>query len=229
VSVSAVSQNSPASQAGLQVNDHIKKLIYQTHEYTIESPNDVVSLTKKYAGSPIVVIYDRGNKEQATRITPRKNPPKGEGSMGIGITNIETKKYPLIQAPYYALVESITITKTIAVEIISTLFKLVTLQKISGDIAGPIGVAQLTGQAVQYGYLAVFQLLGLLSFNLAIVNILPFPALDGGRLAMIIIEAVTRKKINAEIERKLNMAGFAILISLIVLISIHDIIKLIIK
>ena len=76
---------------------------------------------------------------------------------------------------------------------------------------------------------AVLQLLGLLSLNLAVVNILPFPALDGGRLAFVIYETVTKKRINVDIERRLNIAGFAILLSLIALVTLNDIIKIVVK
>src|SRR3990167_6468270 len=81
-------------------------------------------------------------------------------------------------------------------------------------VAGPVGVAQLTGQAVSYGVNSTLWFAALLSINLAVLNILPIPALDGGRLFFIIIEAITRKKINAKYENATHMVGLVVLLSL---------------
>ena len=93
-------------------------------------------------------------------------------------------------------------------------------------VAGPVGIAELTGQFVQIGPYAVLSFVSLLSLNLAILNILPFPALDGGRLLFIVIEAVFRRKVNQKFESYAHAVGMAILLSLIALITVHDLIRL---
>ena len=143
------------------------------------------------------------------------------------ITSFIEKKYPWYQAPFYGLVQSFTITKQIAIELGKTVSNLITLKKTNVDVTGPIGIAKYTGQAIKFGHNAVLELIALLSLNLAVVNILPFPALDGGRLVFVIYEWVTKKRVNKNLENYLNLAGIITLLSLAALISINDIIKLI--
>jgi regulator of sigma E protease len=100
-------------------------------------------------------------------------------------------------------------------------------KKANVDVAGPIGIAYYTSEIIKFGKNAYLEFLALLSLNLAVINLLPFPALDGGRLAFIVYESITKKKIKKELERNLNMIGFVILISLAIIISINDLVKLI--
>jgi len=92
---------------------------------------------------------------------------------------------------------------------------------------GPIGIAQVTGEVLDAGLVAIVQFVGLLSVNLAVLNILPFPPLDGGRVAVVLIEAARRRRMRAEREAFIYLAGFAVLIALVILISIQDIQRLI--
>ncbi len=103
--------------------------------------------------------------------------------------------------------------------------QLVTKGSLPTDVAGPIGIAQLTGTVVKIGPSAVLSFMSLLSLNLAVINILPIPALDGGRLMFIIIEAITRKKVNAKYETAAHTIGMAILLGLIALITLHDLLR----
>jgi regulator of sigma E protease len=106
------------------------------------------------------------------------------------------------------------------------LFGFVTFQKQNVDVAGPVGIANLAGQAVKFGKNAFLQFLALLSLNLAIMNILPFPALDGGRLVFVLYEGITKKRPNKNFEKYTNIFGFIILLSLAALITVNDVIKL---
>ena len=106
------------------------------------------------------------------------------------------------------------------------LFGLVTFQKQNVDVAGPVGIANLASQAVKFGKNAFLQFLALLSLNLAIMNILPFPALDGGRLVFVLYEGFTKKKPNKDFEKYTNLIGFVVLLSLAALITVNDIVKL---
>jgi len=227
VKIEKVIANTPASAAKLKQGMIIKNITYQNKNYPITDPDTLVKLSKKYAGKEINLTIDNNGQIYQVKTTPRVNPPKNQGSLGLAISNVEIEKYSIIEAPYRGLVESVNITVLTVRELSKLVFRLITLQKPQVEVAGPVGIVSLTKQAADVGYLALLQLIGLLSLNLAIINILPFPALDGGRLSMILYEVVSRRKINPTIERRLNVAGFAILISLIILITINDIIKLI--
>jgi len=96
----------------------------------------------------------------------------------------------------------------------------------TGDVAGPIGIAQQTGRLLDASLAAQLFFIGLLSINLAVLNILPFPPLDGGRVLIVLIEAVRRRRMSAEREALIYFTGFVVLIALVILISIQDIARL---
>lgn len=228
--IEKVTKNSPAENAGLKEKDIILKLVPyspQSPQLPLTSPNSLITLTQKYAGQKISLLVQRNNQQLTINLTPRKNPPKGEGPLGIAITSFIEKKYPWYSAPYYGLIEAFNITFKIASELGKLLFGLITFQKTHIDVAGPVGIANLAGQAIKFGRNAFLEFLALLSLNLAIINILPFPALDGGRLIFVLYEGLTKKKPNKNIEKYTNLVGFIILLSLAALITINDIIKLI--
>lgn len=228
VIIEKVTKNSPAQIAGLKEKDIITKLIPQDlPQIALSSSEDLIAQTKKLAGQTIGLEIKRNGKTFLTKIIPRINPPVGEGPLGIAITSSIEKKYPWYTAPYYGLIEASNITYKIVTELGKLILGLITFQKPHVDVAGPIGIANLAGQAIKFGGNAFLQFLGLLSLNLAIINILPFPALDGGRLVFVLYEGITKKRPNKNIEKYTNLIGFIMLLSLAALITVNDIIKLI--
>jgi regulator of sigma E protease len=91
-----------------------------------------------------------------------------------------------------------------------------------GSLSGPVGIAKIVGETSDYGYEAVLMLVAILSINLAIFNILPLPALDGGRMVVVVIEAISRRKIPFKYYSWVNVLGFSLLVLLLVLVTIHD-------
>lgn len=234
VRIDNILTNSPADKAGLSVND----VILEINGEKIKSPGDLIKITQKNLDQEILLKIDEfvpdprmvvGAKptfqQRIIKIIPRKNYPKDEGPMGIAITNLEEKKYPWYQAPIYGLKEAVYMSILMVKGIGGLLWNLITFKEVSRDVAGPLGIAQLTGQAVKFGWMAVIQLLGLLSLNLAVINILPIPALDGGRLMFIFLEKIIGRKIKAKIEMRAHQIGMAFLLALMVLITINDVIK----
>ncbi|MBI4009109.1 site-2 protease family protein [Candidatus Roizmanbacteria bacterium] len=227
VLIEKIQPGSPAAYSGLKEKDLIYQLKNDGKTYSISSPNDLIYLTGKFTAQKITLFVERGKKKTTVEITPRKNPPKDQGPLGIVINSpFVEKKYPWYQAPFYGLIEAFNITKKIVIELTKTLVQLITFQKPKVDVAGPIGIARYTGMALKFGKNAVLELVALLSLNLAVINIFPFPALDGGRLVFVVYEWITKKRINQALERNLNLIGFAILLSLAGLVTINDIIKI---
>lgn len=223
VHVEKVVENGPAATAGLKEAD----VIISFAGSTIKSSEDLIGITKEKSGVPVEMKVLRKGEELVLTVTPRKDPPPDEGPMGVVITNLEEKKYPWYKAPFYGIVEALHMSYLMLVTLGDLLWKLVTFQKLSADIAGPIGIAQATGRAVQYGVMAVLQLMGILSLNLAIINVLPIPALDGGRLLFVFLEKFLGKRIKPQAERISHQIGMAFLLALIVLVTINDIIRLV--
>ncbi len=226
VMVESVTKNSPAFAAGLQEKDVIKKIIYSDRTIDLTSSTTLIVEAKRSAGEKMSLLVQRGQQELAVNLIPRPNPPKGEGPLGVSITSFVEKKYPWYTAPFYGLIEAFSITSKIATELGKMLFNLITFHKQNVDVAGPVGIANLAGQAVKFGRNAFLEFLALLSLNLAIMNILPFPALDGGRLVFVLYEGLTRKKPNKNFEKYTNLIGFIMLLSLAALITVSDILKL---
>lgn len=226
VIVDNVKPGTPAAQAGLLAKDEIISVRVDATEQKVSSTGELIALSKKYGGQKVVFIIKRGETTKGVTVVPRKNPPAGEGPLGIVITSYVNKKYPWYEAPFYGLIHSFQITRQIVVELSKTLVSLVTAGGAKVDVAGPIGIAQFTGQAIKFGNNAVLELMALLSLNLAVVNILPFPALDGGRLVFVVYEWITRRHVNKKIEQYTNIFGMVVLLSLAALISINDIVKL---
>lgn len=239
VHVEKVTASSPASKAGLQKGDIIESIQYPSSdvktingeeiEYktvSVTSGDTLINTTKEHLGQTLLLTIERNGKEKEVSIVPRKNYPKDQGPMGVVVSNYEEKKYSLLEAPIVGMKESLKLSWLLVVGIGQTLFKLITFQSVSQDVAGPIGIAQMTGEAVKFGIIAVLELAALLSLNLAIVNILPFPALDGGRLVFVIIEGLTGRKIKTHWERYVHQVGMIILITLIVLVTLNDILRI---
>jgi len=226
VIVEKVQDKSPAKIAHLQPKDAIYALKVDKKTYFIKTSTDLITLTKKYAGKKIVLFVERGKEKFQTTIIPRKNPPKNEGPLGVVITSFVEKKYSWYEAPFYGIAYAFDITQKIISELTKTIFQLLTFKKPSVDVAGPIGIARFTSETVKFGKNAVLRLMALLSLNLAVVNLLPFPALDGGRLMFALYELFTKKQINKKLEKYLNLFGLIFLISLAILVSINDIIKI---
>jgi regulator of sigma E protease len=219
VKVVEVTKQSPAYSAGVRKGAEILSFAGKK----IDSSQQIIDLANKYAGKEVIIKFQTNKEAVTKKIIPRKNPPKGQGSLGIVISDIEFKKYPWYQAPVVGLTESVRISTEFYKQIGTALVKLVQFKSPELDVTGPVGIAKVTDQAVKMGLDSVIKLLGLLSLNLALINIIPFPALDGGQLVFVLTEAVTRKKLNENIKAKINAVGFAVLILLIIAITFKDI------
>lgn len=224
VNVDVVVKNSPADKAGLKVGDTIESI----GGTPITSTTQLIAITRKHLGEKLIFkVEDQKSKIKEIQITPRKVYPPTEGAMGIAISQNDTiKKYPWYEAPFVGTKEAIHETSLIANGLVMIVVQIFTKGSVPSDVAGPVGIAQLTGVVVSNGIYAVLSFVALLSLNLALVNVLPIPALDGGRLLFIVIEAIFRKKVNQQVEGYAHMIGMAVLLGLIALITLHDLYRI---
>jgi regulator of sigma E protease len=227
VRILTVLENSPAAQAGLKEED----VVVAADGKEIKEIETFVKLAEEKAGEEIDIKVKREEKSLSVIVAPRKEPPRDEGPLGVVISQIEMKFFPLWQMPIRGTIEgfkeALAWTRLVLSALAGMVFQLVTAGKIPKDIAGPVGIFQITGAAVQSGWLAVLQFLGILSVNLMILNILPFPALDGGRLVFIGYEVVTGKRPKPSLERWANTMGMIFIIFLLVLVTINDVRRII--
>ncbi len=231
VHVETVSANSPAALAGLKEKDVISSIQYTDKTglqiKKLQEPQELIDIVKGQSGTSITLAIVRDGKPMTVHLVPRVSPPQGEGPLGVAVSNLEKHKYPLSKAPFMAVKINVERMWMMLTSLGSVISKLITGQKLaSGEISGPIGIAQVTGQAVKYGFDAVLEFMAILSLNLALLNILPFPALDGGRLAFVIADKFG-KKARPAVERVIHQVGMIILMALILLVTVNDILRIV--
>ena len=223
VIVTEVSNNSPAALAGIKKDDEVLKI----NDVPVKDTAAFIKTTQENKGRKVTLLLKRGDQEFTTSLTPRLVVPKGEGAMGVGITNIVVKKYTWYEAPIYGTIEAAKFSWMILGGLGSMVHDVFTGNVKQESVAGPIGVAQLTGEAVRAGWFAVLWFVALLSLNLAVLNIMPIPALDGGRFFFMIIEMVTRRKVSSRYEAYAHGVGLVLLLGLMLLITLVDVSRLI--
>ena len=183
------------------LKDNFSQLVGQTAKITIERDN--AQLEKDIA----IVQKD------------------GITGIGIGIMDVGVVRYPLHLALWHGLVMTWQWLVLIVLAVVGLVRQLFGGPSMGLDFAGPVGIAVMTGQAAKMGWIYVLQFVALLSLNLAIINILPFPALDGGRIMFLIVEKIRGKAVNSKWENLSHNVGFLLLMLLIVIITYRDIIR----
>ncbi len=224
VLISAVSPNSPAETAGLKIDQQILSVNNQE----IKSTKDFMELTRNKKGQEISIKVKDKNEVKEVHLTPRQSFPEGEGPIGVAISSVEMKFYPVWQMPFRGAWVGLQEAIGWGAMIVSGLYMAIK-SLISGvvpEVAGPVGIYQITTGVVSQGWLLTLQFIGVLSINLGILNLLPFPALDGGRLLFIGFEAVLGRRVKPQIEQYVHMAGMIILITLMLLVTYNDLVRL---
>ena len=232
VKIVAVDADTPAQTAGVLVGDIVKEF----NNESITSTGEFIDELQNIKGDKTLLVVEREVDgevvEKSISLVPREEYPKDEGPLGVVITNVEIYFPPLWQRPfigiYYGFKEALFWGKTIILAfagIIANLFR----GEVPRDIAGPVGIFAITSEAAKVGILALINFVGILSINLAILNILPFPALDGGRLAFIAVESVVGRRVVPKAEAVAHTVGFIILILMLIAITAADVRRLIVN
>lgn len=226
VKVVEIAPGSPAQTAGILVGDIVKSV----DKKEMTTVNGFVSLIEEKKGKRTNLEIERDSETKTFTVTPRETPPENEGPLGVVITTTEIYFPPLWQRPfigvYYGFNEAIIWGGRI-VGGFAGIFKDLITGTAPKDIAGPVGIFAITTQAAKGGILELISFIGILSVNLAILNIIPFPALDGGRLAFIGIETFLGRKVLPKIEAVAHTVGMVILLIALLAITAHDIQSLI--
>ena len=220
VHVYDVRADSPAERAGLQPGD----ILLRMDGEAIEQLETVRATVQRSLGKPLSITLMRDGTELTTSAVPRVNPPAQQGALGIALgPPRRIVRYP----PWEALPLGVQRTGELMGLLIRGLFMIATGQ-LAADVAGPVGIARLTGEAAQDGLAQLLNFTGFLSLNLAILNILPVPGLDGARLAFVGLEGLRGgRRINPAAEGVIHLVGLMFLIMLMVYISYHDILQIV--
>lgn len=231
VQVLAVSSGSPAEMADLIPGDAIKKIKTAgqfPEEITITKIKEIQDFTEKYKGQEIILTIERGKNLFEKSLTLRISPPKDEGPMGVALARTAFKSYPWWQAPLKGVEATYNLTLGIIsgwFEIIKGLIQGQGLPK-GVQFVGPIGIGNLIQQAARVGISYFLQFIAMISVYLAIFNILPIPALDGGKLLFLGIEKIKGRPLNQKFEIRITTFFFVLLVILMILVTVKDIIKI---
>lgn len=226
VQVVEVAKDSPAASAGVAAND----VVVSFNKNAVVKSDDFTKLTRENAGKTIVLEVKKGDQIQKFNIELRASPADGKSFLGIIVTSEMTYYPPVWQRPfygaYYGTIASYETTKAVVLGLGSMVATL-GHGKAPADTVGPVGILAIVYIVLKQGILPVLNLMGLISINLAVINVLPIPALDGGRLLFIVIEAIFGKKVVPKVENAFHSIGFILLIALIFIISFFDIKRII--
>ena len=223
-----VAPGSVAAASGIAIGDSI---IYAQGQ-KIGQVSDLQKIIRSSQDQSLTLILENpvNNKTRSVVVTPKyseeiKTPVIGVSLGELAVLSYQTRGQKLFSGFIHSY-NILDYSTRIFGRLISYSISQKDISPVSEGVSGPIGIAQITQQAVTLGPISVLQLVGLLSLNLAIVNILPIPALDGGRFFFLIIESITRRRIYPQVEKWAHQIGFAILLGLIILITYNDLLKI---
>lgn len=208
--IGEVYENYPAYTAGLEAGDEVTAI----NGETIDSWADMTAIIQNNVGTALSFTVDRDGEAVQLTVTPEAG-DSGSGVIGIVAAR---ENVSVFEAVKIGFLQTYELTKLVLV----SLWQMIT-GAIGLDLAGPVGVGQMVGQAASYGFYSFLIFVAAISVNLGIVNLLPLPALDGSRLVFLVIEGIRRKPISANVEGMIHFVGFMLLIGLLIIVTYFDI------
>jgi len=224
IQISEVLPDSPADKAGIKIGDEILKENKQT---SFAGVTDVQNYINSNKGKAIDFNVLRGSDIVEIKVVPRENAPAGQGAIGIALAQTVIKRYPVHEALWNGAIAVYNLTIAILLALGGIIMKLFAGNGVGAEVSGPIGIAVLTKQVATLGLVYVLQFAALLSINLGIINALPIPALDGGRILFILIEKIKGSPVTQKTEQLFHTIGFVLLMLLMVLVTLRDVLKII--
>ncbi|MFH1661608.1 MAG: RIP metalloprotease RseP [Candidatus Falkowbacteria bacterium] len=221
IQIAEVLPGSPASIAEIKTGD----IVLDINDNKFTKYEDLQSFVNNNTGQELNYKIKRGQDEIIAQITPEIREETGKGGIGVSIAETGIVKYPW----YLAISEGIKMTFLLTWAIIVAfyeLFKGIIIGKgVPSGVSGPVGIAVMAGQVADMGLVYVMNFTAILSINLAIINFLPFPALDGGRVLFLFIEKIKGRPVKREVESAIHNIGFSLLMLLVLVVTFRDVAK----
>jgi regulator of sigma E protease len=232
LTVVSVLKDSPAEQAGLKTGDKITYVGIPTSSNSEDSilfpkVEDFSKFITDHSNTEIAITYLRGDKQQTIfDLKAVKKEGSDKALIGISMDEIGVLKLPFFSAFVEGMKLNWNVTKGTVVGLFTIIREAASGVNVSGALTGPVGMVGVVGDASKFGFAYLLSFAALISVNLAVINLLPFPALDGGRLLFLLIEKIRGKRLNQNFANTANMVGFWILILLMLFVTYNDITKL---
>lgn len=229
--IAQVVQGSPAAAASLKPGDELTDITDAAGDRIIDTftPDAVVAFVRDHAGEPLLVSYVHEGAAQQTRITPAQGVLPGNAgtpALGVQLALVAARAEGWGASLHDATTETVQAYRSTAVSLWSLVAGAAAGAPDLSEVVGPVGIVSYVGSASQNGAGAVLMLAALISVNLSIINLIPIPALDGGRLAVLALEAVMRRRAPKLAVQLLNTAGISLVVLLMVVVTYHDIARL---
>lgn len=219
VRVTTVLEGSPAEQAGIEVPDAVISVAGQV----VTDIEQLQGLFEGKLGVPLDIVVERGGEQISTQVTPVILAETGKAGMGVALVQTGFVSYPWYIAPVFGVIEAFKMIGAIIFGFFFIIKTLIVSGELIGEVYGPVGIASLVGDAARLGFLYLMQFTAILSIIIAVINFLPFPALDGGRIVFLLIEGIRGKPVNQKFEAAMHNTGFALLMILILVVTYNDI------
>lgn len=220
IRVLEVMPDSPAATAGFAIGDAVSTI----DGVAFANSEDARAALAEDVVHSIVVTRDGG--ETTIAVDPDYIEDLGRVGVGVGLVETGNVRFPWYKAPIMGVTAAATATWQVVSAFAALIASPFTDTNVQAEVAGPIGIAVLTGEVARLGFGHLLQFAAMLSINLAVINILPIPALDGGRIAFLALEVIRRKPTTPQIEQIIHTAGFAILLLLVLAVTLKDIVGL---
>lgn len=215
--VAGIAPDSPAYEAGMIVGDKLIKV----NESTILTPDDVVVGINLAKDNPVKFLIDRNGEEKEIVVTPKIIKENGREIYAIGISKFYRNENPTFVE---SIKQGFKKCESTVLQTFKSLKMMVTGKvNFKNDVGGPVTIIRMSGEAAKNGIWNLMNFVGIISINLAVFNMLPFPALDGGWTIILLIELITRRKVPDKIVGALNYVGIMILFGFMILVTIKDI------
>ncbi|MCK9352206.1 MAG: M50 family metallopeptidase [Candidatus Paceibacterota bacterium] len=225
-----VAKDSPAEKAGIRTGDTILSSIdtASQEKITAPTPESFQNFIGTRDAKEISINLQRGEEKAAVVVTPQQGIVSGKPAIGIAMDMVGTMKL----SPPIAVIEGAKLTYLYTIETFKGIFGLLHDSFYGkadlSQVSGPVGIVKIVGDASKLGLERLLALTAIISINLAVVNILPIPALDGGRVFFVLIEAIKRSPIKPQTANTINTISFLLLVALIIIITFNDVWKLLV-
>ena len=226
--ITSVLDASPANTAGLLVGDKIISLgtNMDSSRRDVSTPEEVRNFILENSGKEIFIDIKRNDELKNISVIPEDGLIEGQPAIGISMDVVGFLKLPFFSAIWEGLKRTVTMTGAVIVALVTLLKDAILGQADLSAVTGPVGIVGVVGDAYQFGFVYLLSFVAFISINLAAINLLPFPALDGGRLLFLLIEKIKGSRINPKIANTVNAIGFILLLLLMAIVTYRDIINL---
>lgn len=226
--VAGVLPHSPAAGV-LTPNTVITAITAGSDSLSQPVPSTFSDFIAAHPDQPVTLTIKKGDVSNTISLTPVKGliiDSPDRAALGVSLSYVEIVSLPLTQALSAAVVETYNATKAIMFGLYDLVHKALIGQADFNQVAGPIGIVKYVGDAAAIGFISVLYFTAVISLNLAVINLLPIPALDGGRLMFVAIETIIRRPIPPAWAARVNLGGFAFLMLLMLAATANDLLKL---